>query len=221
MNGNLTLVIARATYDAKTGKPVGYPCGTIPRLLLFWLTAEAVRTQNRRIELGSSLASFMREIGLHPRSGTGRGDAFRLRNQMTRLFGASISFQQTGEHVNRWLDMKIAPEGELWWDPKRPDQTTLWGSWVLLGEQFFSPITASPVPLDPRALRALKQSPLALDLYAWATYKAFVVNRKGVAEYVSWTGLQQQLGADYGRANNFRQKTQAVLRKIQAVYPAF
>lgn len=39
-----------------------------------------------------------------------------------------------------------------------------------LGEDFFKMVTASPVPVDMRALRALKRSPLALDLYAWLTY---------------------------------------------------
>ena len=54
--------------------------------------------------------------------------------------------------------MQVAPEGVLWWDEKQPDQTTLWESWIQLGEKFFEAITAAPVPVDMRA-----QSPEAIS----------------------------------------------------------
>ena len=44
-------------------KMIGYPYGTLPRLLLFWITREALRTNSPRIELGNSLAKFMEELG--------------------------------------------------------------------------------------------------------------------------------------------------------------
>ena len=85
-NGNLTLGIQQG-YDLQTGKAIGYPFGSIPRLLLFWITTEAVQTKTRRLELGKSLSAFMRDIGLDPNTGRGkRGDAPRLRDQMRRLF---------------------------------------------------------------------------------------------------------------------------------------
>ncbi|HEX2082195.1 MAG TPA: replication protein RepA, partial [Xanthomonadaceae bacterium] len=81
---------------ARTNKPIGYPYGVILRLLLFWIVSEAVRTKSRRLELGPSLNQFLRAIGLNPATGRGkRGDATRLREQMDRLFQASISFQYT------------------------------------------------------------------------------------------------------------------------------
>src|ERR1022692_3880685 len=95
VNGNLTLVIARTTYDKKTQAPVGYPFGSIPRLLLFWMTTEAVRTGGRRLELGATYSNFLRELGLSPNTGGGkRGDSKRVQEQTRRLFGASISFQE-------------------------------------------------------------------------------------------------------------------------------
>lgn len=219
-NGNLTLGIKPGS-DLQ-GNSFGYPYGTIPRLLLFWMTTEAVRTKNRRIELGHSLSSFMRDVGLDPNTGGGkRSDAFRLKEQMRRLFKATISFHEeilephrVGE---RWLDMQVAPMGELWWDPKQPDQSTLWGSWVELGEKFYQAITAAPVPVDMRVLRAIKRSPLALDLYAWATWRVFKLQKSA---FIPWEGLQQQMGGDYERAGNFVQKAKVALSKIRAVYPA-
>ena len=144
----------------------------------------------------------MREVGLDPNTGRRkRSDAKRLREQMQRLFRAIISFDVALEESSRegegWLDMQVAPEGVLWWDPKNPDQSVLWGSWIELGEKFYNAIAAAPVPVDMRALRALKRSPLALDLYALMAFKLFIANRKNVAQFIDWPGLMEQLGASY------------------------
>jgi len=219
-NGNLTLTIQAGQ---KKGKLIGYPYGTLPRLLLFWMTTEAVRTKNPRLELGNHLASFMRQLGLDP-SRRGKGsDAVRLRDQMQRLFKATISFEQTreedGHKGEAWLDMKIAPEGVLWWDERQPDQPTLWGSWIELSKQFFNAITAAPVPVDMRALKALKRSPLALDLYSWTTYTAYRTQKSGQSRFISWELLHQQLGGEYSSIKNFGHKARLALRKVQTVYP--
>ena len=59
------------------------PYGNLPRLLLAWISTEAVRTQSRVLILGDSLSEFMRELGIDSTSGRGH---IRLRNQMRRLF---------------------------------------------------------------------------------------------------------------------------------------
>lgn len=223
-NGNLTLAI-QPGMDVRTGETYGYPYGTIPRLLLFWITSEAVRTQNPRLELGASLSEFMHELGLSPYTGRGkRGDATRLREQMQRLFQARISFHRhaeaEGRHGHSWLNMEVAPRGELWWDIKNPEQTALWGSWIKLGEDFYQAITAAPVPVDMRALSALKRSPLALDLYAWLTHESYRAHKRGNGRFVAWPLLMQQLGAEYRDPKDFGKKVRAALRKVQLVYPA-
>ena len=224
-NGFLTLSI-RPGWDHDKNCARGYPYGTLPRLLLFWMTTEAVRTGSRRLELGPTLASFMRDLGLDPGRGGKRSDAYRLREQMDRLFRATISFeqsQQDGQKTGRkWLDMQVAPQGELWWDPISPEQPALWGSWVELSEAFHDAIVASPVPIDLRALRALKKSPLALDLYAWATYKTYSVNRSAKGEQpVPWRSLQRQLGCDYSNPRHFKAAAKIAVRKVQVVFPGF
>ena len=82
--------------------------------------------------------------------------------------------------------------------PVKPDQLELWESLVELGQNFFEAITAAPVPLDCRALKALKRSPLALDLYSWAVHKVYAVKQKGKPQFVPWKGLHAQFGGDYG-----------------------
>lgn len=221
-NGNLTLAIQQG-YDLRTSEPVGYPYGTLPRLLLFWMTTEAVRTKNRRLELGHSLSSFMRELGLIPASASGgkRSDAKRLQQQMRRLLEARISFLQEIEeehrHGERRLNMEVAPKSELWWNPREPEQGSLWGSYIILGEYFFEAITALPVPADMRVLKAIKKSPLALDLYVWATWRVYRMSKPA---FIPWQGLMQQVGAEYSRPDHFVEAAKGALRKIRAVYPA-
>lgn len=221
-NGNYTLSIRPGwKRDKKTGEQVciGYPFGSIPRLLLFWITTEVLRTGKRRIELGDTLADFMRQLGLDPSRGGKRSDAKRLREQMERLFRATISFDYNDDPYAAWLDMQVAPKGELWWDPKQPDQTDLFSSWIELGDTFFDALTSAPVPVDMRALKALKQSPLALDLYAWVAYRSHRVNESGNPAFVPWRSLKVQFGGDYSSLRDFRRYAKEALHKIRALYP--
>lgn len=222
-NGNLSLGITPG-WDFQKKESIGFPYGSIPRLLICWINTEAVQTGKRRLSLSDTFGGFVRDIGLNPNTGRGkRGDATRLRDQMRRLFASHISFQQTKQvqerEAERWVNMQVSSKGELWWDPKSPDQIGMWGSWIELGEDFFKAITAAPVPVDLRALRALKHSPLALDLYIWSTHKVHSVLRKGKPQFVSWRGLMGQFGADYNDLSNFRKKATARLKMIQTVYP--
>lgn len=223
-SSNLKLVITRTQID-QTGSLIGYPYGSIPRLILFWVNTEAVKTQNRRLELGHTLSDFMRELGMDPRNGTGpRGDSTRLKNQLTRLFAASITFQQhvTGQRHDgqmfRFLNMQIASEGELWWHPHNPSQGQLFGSWIILGERFFEAITRAPIPVDLRILRVIKSSSLSLDLYAWLTYTAFRAAQSGSTIEITWEELANQIGSEYATMKEFGRKCRAALEKIQALY---
>ena len=68
------------------------PFGNVPRLLLAWVSTEAVKTQSPVLVLGNSLAEFMRKLGISSDSGGSRGERTRLRNQMDRLFSATLQF---------------------------------------------------------------------------------------------------------------------------------
>ena len=217
-NGNLTLVI-QPHIDRQTRKAM-YPYGSIPRLFLFWLVTEAKRKKSRHIRLGNSLDNFMREIGLNPRTGGGkRGDAKRLQEQMRRLIDARISFESETETHGRYLHMDVSSSAEFWWDSTKSDQANLWESWIELGEKFYEAVTLSSVPVDLRALRALKRSPLALDLYAWLTYTAFVATKARKPRTVPWEALHAQMGAEYAKIRMFRTNVRLALKKIQLVYP--
>ena len=48
------------------------PYGNLPRLILAWVSTEAVRTQSRELVLGKSLSEFMRTLGIYNSGGNRR-----------------------------------------------------------------------------------------------------------------------------------------------------
>lgn len=76
-------------------------------------------------------------------------------------------------------------------------------------------------PADPIIVqhKALKRSPLALDLYAWATYTAYLTQKKAQSRFVTWEQLHEQFGSDYADVKEFARKARLALRKILSVYP--
>ena len=150
------------------------PYGTLPRLLLAWVCTEAVRTQSRELILGDSLSEFMRKVDIYSTSGDKHT---RLRNQMTRLFRCQIELFYQDEYGERSVASRIADSAELWWNARHPDQPALWESKIELGEKFFEEILAHPIPIDLHILKAMKRSPLGLDLYLWLTYRTFGLTR--------------------------------------------
>lgn len=193
---------------------IGLPYGTVPRLLLAWLTTEAVKTQSRELELGDSLSGFMRELDLVPTGGRW-GSITRLKDQTRRLFAATVSASYDGADRHAEMGYRLADKSMLWWDAQAPDQAALWRSTVTLTEQFYREIVEHPIPVDMRAIKALKRSPMALDIYCWLTYRASYARK---ATTIPWAALAMQFGAEYGRTRDFKAAFLTEMRKVSVVY---
>ena len=193
---------------------IGLPYGTVPRLLLAWLTTEAVKTQHRELELGDSLSGFMRELGIVPTGGRW-GSITRLKDQTRRLFSSSITAIYEKGAGFAVINQTVTDRAALWWDAKAPEQAGLWRSTVTLSENFFNEVIDRPVPIDMRAIKALKKSPMALDIYIWLTYRASYLKRPTV---IPWASLALQFGSDYSRLRDFKQAFIDELKKVVLVY---
>ena len=195
------------------------PYGNLPRLLMAWISTEAVRTQSRELVLGESVSEFMRRLNIYSSSGEKHA---RLREQMWRLFNVHIQLIYEDAHGRESINSLVADRTQLWWNLKRPDDRTLWKSTIELGEKFFEEIIRHPVPLDLNALKALKRSPLGLDLYMWLTYRTFKLD---APLRLSWPTLYRQFGVEPKRASDkrtvdyFRADCLRELTKIQAAWP--
>ena len=179
--------------DPKTGQfvPIGYPYGTIPRLLLTWLSTEAVRTKERVIPLGDSLSDFMRQLGLIV-SGGRFGNIRKLREQTQRLFQSRITVDYResvgsgyGYQRDSFKQVTIADSYDLY-APTNPEQLVLVPSYVELSERFFQEVTENPVPVSLDALRQLRGSPMRLDIYAWLVHRMSYLSK---SSNVPWDSL--------------------------------
>ena len=194
---------------------IGIPYGSLPRLLMTWVTTEAVRTKERELHLGNTLSEFMGELDMAPTGGRW-GSIPRLRTQMERLFNSTISCNFVSDEIHAGTGFRVTDKYMLWWDQKRPDQRGLWDSKVVLTQEFFDEATTAPVPVDMRALKALRRSPMALDLYVWLTYRMSYLKRPTI---ILWEGLRAQFGADYARTRAFKEAFLKHLKAVSVVYP--
>ena len=197
------------------------PYGNLPRLLLAWVSTEAVRTQSREISLGSSLAEFMRKLGINSDSGGSRGERTRLRNQMDRLFSATVQLIYKDERVEARVSSSVADRTAFWWNERKPDEPVLFDSKIRLGEDFYNEIVSHPVPIDMNTLKALKRCSLGLDLYLWLIYRTFALR---APLRLSWRHLYHQFDStpsqpvDKRAVQKFRLKVLRELKKIKLAW---
>jgi hypothetical protein len=208
-NGHFTLSILAL-------KDVGLPHGRYPRLVLAYLTTEAVRRKSPDIELDIHFSHFCAALGIPPTTGS-RGSLPQLRDQLQRLFASTFQciFHDESQGRHAGDGFLIAEKRELWWDPKPENGRTAWGSHVLLSDRFFREATEAPVPLDLRVLRALR-SPFEIDIYVWLTWRFFRL-RKPVT--IPWASLALQFGSGYANPRHFKKRFLGYLKSVVDYYP--
>lgn len=222
-SGQFSLIVASG-YD-ENAEPLGIPYGSFPRLVLAHIITRVIETHERKIELAQHFGRFLNDIGYtgnHKGNGT---NGRRIRDQLIRLLRASITYQwhdttATTEGL-AVRDVRVAPKFVLWFDYRHPEQGSLFGSWIELSEEFYQAILRSPVPLRTDILKALKKSPLALDIYMWVSYRLFSMQASGQEELtLSYAALQQQFGTGIADENyrQFRSAIKAGFAKVAAYY---
>lgn len=197
---------------------IGYPYGAYPRLILAWIATEVVQKRERELVLGDSLSDFMSSIGKDTKSGGSRGTITLLKNQMQRLFAANIAVTTDPDAVRWQTDgFRIADAAniEMWWNPLRPEQASLWQSSLRLTERFYETLVKNPVPVDLRIVKALCRSAMAIDIYCWLTYRNATLERN---TKVPWEALMQQFGTEAAK-HKFRENFERNLKDVLVLYP--
>ena len=115
----------------------------------------------------------------------------------------------------RGNNLTIADSYELW-TPHRTGAKPLGESHVQLSQPFFESIMEAPVPVDMRALKALRGSPLRIDIYTWLVHRLPYLRRRTT---IPWPLLAAQFGGDYKELHKFRAAFTKHLRQVLAVYP--
>ncbi len=199
---------------------LGVPYGSLPRLVLIHIMTEAVRTRSRHIVLGSSFTDWMRRMGFRTVSYGPRGSATLIRQQLDRLLAC--------EWTIRWDNQ--TPAGDQEFMVKEVKLTNDYAGTngrqgtfsreILLTEEFFEHLREHAVPLDENAIRQLRDSATALDLYTWLAYRLPRIT-KGRPALIGWPQLAVHFGNEGRNIRKFRQTIRdAWDRQVSAVYPA-
>ncbi len=199
-NGNYSLILTSGADEQ--GQFIGLPYGSFPRLVLAHIITSVVQTRTRRIEFSSYFSGFLKEVGYNGnlRGNTRAGRA--IHDQLERLLHANISFQYKDDDQRSRLNITVAPKSVLWWNYKKPEQGSLWGSYIEISEDFYTAILSAPVPLRTDILAALKRSPLALDVYMWVSYRLFTMQAADQEQVTLGYGrLQEQFGTGIAEKN--------------------
>lgn len=203
----------RPVGDDGTLQSVGVPFGAHGRLILLFLQTEALRTNSREVELGSSLRHWMKRIGIPP-----GGSAFRsVRDQAERISRCRLTFHIQGVGNSSALVNQSVVDRALFIEAEDDrGQGRLNLEIAKLSEGYFEQLKRHPVPLEEAAIRALANNSAAMDAYIWLAYRLHSVQSDRL---VTWKALKAQFGTNYKEFYHFKSKWPKALKLAIAVYP--
>ena len=188
------------------------PYGALPRLALAHVSTQAVRHKTREISIGDSAAQFLEMMGMDA-----QGARYaNLRKQMHALAACRLQLGFKGRTFNG----SPIEQFDAWLLNKDTKQQALWPGVLVLSEHFYNSLLEGAVPLDLRALHALKGSALALDTYIWLAHRLHRLEGRGVT--LRWASLREQFAQEYTGPEadkHFKNKFLTQLKKVLAVYP--
>jgi replication initiator protein len=211
---SMTLLVEPGVRVTANGDPthVGVPFGAIARLILIYLQSEALRTCSRDVELGGSLRAFLGRLGISVGGKTAR----LVREQAERISRCRLTF-----HGNRRggtvlvnqniVDIAMFIEAEN--DAR--GQGSLFVETARLSEIFFQQLKLHAVPLDEAAIRCIRNSSMALDVYCWLAYRLHSLTSD---KPISWAALAGQFGAGIKLRKHFKAAFNESLNLALAVY---
>ncbi len=197
------------THDGTT---VGVPFGYVARLILLYLQTEAIKTRSREVQLGRSMHSWLKAMGLN--SG-GKGYE-AVREQSRRLSLCRLTFYRIGEGGEAVMNGGFVREAILPGRDNDGAQLSLWRETVVLDEVFYESLIRHPLPVREAAIRALSGRSMAIDLYVWLAYRLHHLTK---ATRVPWPALHRQFGAGFALQRQFKAHAREALALALSAYP--
>ncbi len=205
-----------------TASSHGLPYGSIARLILIFLATQVVFTKSQEIVFDRSFTSFMKHFGIRATGGK-KGNISGFRNQLERILSTSIFTRYFGDVPISSLNTVVAEKTENWWSARHENGLYSRQLRVTIGNGLFKDIRTSAVPVDMRALRKLKGSSLAIDIYIWLTYRMSYL-KSNASRPIPWIRLLEQFGPGFQKDSkglaNFKKNFMHQLSMVLEVYPA-
>jgi Plasmid encoded RepA protein len=223
-DGQYTLIInpkpvVESINGHKSLHSLGVPYGSLPRLVLIHIMTEAVRTKSRHIVLGQTFTEWMRRLGFRTVSYGPRGSATLIKEQLDRLLACEwmIKWEAATDQGEREFGIKEIKLTNEYAGVDRKNGAFI--REIYMTEGFFEHLRQHAVPLNETAIRQIRDSATALDLYTWLAYRLPRINPKRPAT-ISWQQLAVHFGNDGKNIRKFRQTVRdAWERHVSAVYP--
>ncbi|MEX3614412.1 MAG: replication protein RepA [Burkholderia gladioli] len=175
------------------------------------MSTYAVRNKAQEIPIGDSAADFLRLMDMDSQ-GARYG---ALRTQMHALAACRLQMGHKGRTMPNMAPVK---QFDAWVTNKDVRQRALWPGLMTLSDDYFSSLIESAVPLDNRALHALKGSALALDIYAWLAQRLHRIQGRGLT--LHWKSLREQFAQEYKGKDpdkDFKKEFLPALGKVKKV----
>lgn len=192
---------------------VGLPFGAKARMILLYLQTQAIRNNNREVELGPSMKSWLAAMGI----ATVGGMTYKMVTEQARRISAcrltfftrqdDLELRQNGAFVDQELSLFGNQDGR---------QALLWQESITINEHFFRSLKDHPVPVAESALRRICGSSLAIDVYIWLAYRLHSL-KNPVA--ISWAAIHGQFGAGFRLVRQIKPTFTDALRLALTVYP--
>jgi hypothetical protein len=219
-NGRVSLTINSTSIRLPDGTRqfFGIPYGPRARLIMIYLQTEAVRMKSPILSMGESLSDWMRSVGIEHITGGKKGSIVQTYEQAKRLGFATFSLVWTkpdGSGYGVIPNRTIIDKMDLW-KGGDPRQGMLWPSEIELTASFYDSLREHAVPFPKEAIKRIKGSPLAIDLYVFLVYRLRRLSKNAL---VPWEELHVHLGAEYAEVRFFKRKAIEALRLALAAYP--
>jgi len=210
---SMTLLVEPGVRVMPSGDPahVGVPFGAIARLILIYLQSEALRTGSRDVELGGSLRAFLGRLGIP----VGGKTIKLVCEQAERISRCRLTFHAKRQGGSLLVNQNIVDVAMFVDDSADAEQGTLFVETARLSEIFFQQLRKHAVPLDEAAIRHIRNSSMALDVYCWLAYRLHSLLGP---KPITWAALAGQFGAGIKLHKHFKPAFLENLALAQAVY---
>jgi len=218
ISGNAALMIeAGKLWNGNSFVQQPVPYGSMPRLMLIWMNTYAVRHKTQEIPLGKYASDFLKKLGKIPNDGIrGSYSVYRIQLQALAACRISLGFNLDGKAYT--CDSKPIKCFEAW--IPTTDEQSSWPSSVTLSDEYYQTLIEHAVPIDMRALLALKGSSLAMDVYVWLAERLHRISGRPMLLY--WENIREQFAQEYDGKHaqqDFKKKFLRALQAALAEYP--
>ena len=218
--GDLTMRIQGARYrDPLTKQQLqrGIPCGTRARLLLYLINEMAIIGREPTFQLAKNFSDLCRKLRI-PRSGRSMAE---VKQQLERLCTASFSLEWKGNQqsgISNFFIVETLVTNGRYKDMDYVDVSDKTkGFQVTLSEKYFNSVIKRGVPLDKRAVNALQNNSMCLDIYNWLAHRLYRLPKDEVV-FLTWDVMKKQFGHGFGTMFNFKRDFRTNLANVRLQY---